>query len=174
MSKLSLLVGQSQCEMQRACHVSLLLFPFYLVPHFMRGTASNCPVDAFSGRCLSITLSGCSSQAFCASPTLAWKLCKRRHQISLAFRAVLHLKKDVTFARLLGWDKGTTVNIHSSEVAIFKVLLILYRTISPVKSAMTEIKTHYCLHIPVLLACQSQITIPSGSTGAFRAFRIRI
>lgn len=28
---------------------------------------------------------------------------------------LLHLKKDVTFARLLGWDKGTTVNIHSSE-----------------------------------------------------------
>lgn len=31
--------------------------------------------------------------------------------------AVLHLKKDVTFARLLGWDKGTTVNVSSAEVA---------------------------------------------------------
>ena len=36
--------------------------------------------------------------------------------VNLAVFAVLHLKKDVTFARLLGWDKGTAVNIRSAEV----------------------------------------------------------
>lgn len=30
--------------------------------------------------------------------------------------AVLHLKKDVTFARLLGWDKGSVVNVAAAEV----------------------------------------------------------
>lgn len=44
-------------------------------------------------------------------------------KLTWASCAVLHLKKDVTFARLLGWDKGTAVNIRHHEVPLSRSTL---------------------------------------------------
>ena len=33
----------------------------------------------------------------------------------------MSLKKDVTFARLLGWDKGTNVDVHHASVSHYTV-----------------------------------------------------
>ena len=30
----------------------------------------------------------------------------------------MHLKKDITFARLLAWDKGTNIDIHQADVRL--------------------------------------------------------